>query len=128
MASVDCRATILSMVKGRGTRQAGGPRRTQRVWRRIRLREWREYRGLSVERLAEKAGVSPGLVSQIENRLSAGSPDSLEKLAKALDCEVGELLDIAPSKGGSMFRVWVSDEDRPRIEAIAKALGRVKPQ
>jgi transcriptional regulator with XRE-family HTH domain len=115
------------MVKGDRRGPLGGKGRgTQRVWRQIHLRAWRTHRGLSVEALAERAGVSPGLISQIENGHSAGSPDSLEKLAKALNCEVGELLDIAPSNGGSMFRVWIADDDRPRIEAVARALSRIK--
>jgi transcriptional regulator with XRE-family HTH domain len=59
-------------------------RQAKKVWSRLFLREWREYRGLSLEKLAEEADVSPALVSLIENRKSAGSPDSFKKLAKAL--------------------------------------------
>lgn len=83
-------------------------------------------RGLSVEALAARAGVSPGLISQIENRLSAGSPDSLEKLATVLDCEVGELLDVKPRPGGRMVRAWVDDESHSQVEAVIKALAGLK--
>jgi transcriptional regulator with XRE-family HTH domain len=95
---------------------------TERVWSRIFLKEWRLHRRLSVERLAEKADVSPALISLIENGKSGGSPESLEKLAAALGIEVGELLDIKPSKGGSVLRVWVRDEDRERVRRIIQAL------
>lgn len=115
------------MAKGLKRGPLGGrPRGTKRVWRRIYLREWRDYRGLSQEALAAKAGVSNGLISQIEAGTSGGSPESLEKLAKALNCEPGELLDIKPEAGGRVFRTWVNEADLPRIEAVAKALSQIK--
>lgn len=97
-------------------------RQIKRVWRKIYLKEWREYRHLTVERLAALAGVSPGLISQIENRISAGSPDTLERLAKALGISVGELLDVKPETGGFMMRAWVRDRDRRRVEDVIAAL------
>lgn len=122
---------LLSMVKAPSRRRVplrSGPRgATRKVWRKIYLREWREFRGFSVEGLAERAGVSPGLISQIENRKSAGSPDSLEKLAKVLDCDPGELLDIKPEAGGSIVRLWVHDDDRAQLERVVNALSKVKP-
>lgn len=98
---------------------------SQKNWRRIFLREWRKYRQLTVEQLANDAGVSPGLISLIERRKSGGSPDSLEKLARALRCETGELLDIKPVNGGILFRAWINEQDRPQIEAIVKALSEL---
>jgi transcriptional regulator with XRE-family HTH domain len=88
------------------------------------LREWREHRGLSTEKLAAKAHVSPGLISQIENRRSAGSPDSLEKLAKALNIDVGELLDVKPEQGGSIMRIFVADKDRDTARRLLDALSK----
>lgn len=125
MASVDRPSKILNMAKGIKGRQIQRGS-TQKVWRQIFLREWRDKRGLSIEGLAEKAGVSPALISLIENGKSAGSPESLEKLAKALDCEIGELLDIEPQEKGSLLRIWVSDGDRPRIKAMADAFSKIK--
>jgi len=61
----------------------------------------------------------------IENQKSAGSPETLEKLAKALKIEVGELLDIKPEPNGRIFRVWVHDKDLPRIQAVAEAISKV---
>lgn len=96
----------------------------QKVWRRIHLRDWREYRGLSTEALAEKAGVSAGLISIIENRKSAGSPESLEKLAKALQVTVGELIDVKPDpdRRGAVMRFWVSDADREHVQRLVTAI------
>lgn len=121
MAVVDGVALPLSVVKARRSNFAArGP--TQKPWRRIYLREWRLFRGHSIEGLAELAGVSPAQISLIENRKSAGSPESLEKLANVLRCEVGELLDIKPVDGGAIVRAWVPDEDRARIEAVIAAM------
>lgn len=97
-----------------------------KVWKRIHLKEWREHRGLSTEKLAEESGVSPGLISQIENRRSAGSADSLEKLAKALKIQVGELLDVKPEKNGAMLRVFVADNERELVQRFLDALKRDK--
>lgn len=113
------------MAKGQRRNPVRQP--TRRVWRRIYLEAWRNHRGLSIEGLAEKSGVSPALISLIENAKSGGSPETLEKLARALDCEVGELLDVKPEGEGSIFRAWVRDEDRSRIEAMIAAISKVKP-
>ncbi len=113
---------LLSMVNATAKAPRGG---AQKVWDVIHLRAWRLYRGLTVEGLAAKAGVSPATISLIENYESAGSPRSLEKLAKALKCTVGQLFDVEPKAGGSVISLWVNDADRPRIEAMAEALSKL---
>lgn len=49
-----------------------------------RVKVWREHRGLTVRALAEQAGVSASLVSEIETRKKEGSIATLKALAKAL--------------------------------------------
>jgi transcriptional regulator with XRE-family HTH domain len=75
-----------------------------------------------MEKLADLADVSPAIISLIENHKSAGSPESLEKLAKALKIEVGELFDVKPEKGGSVMRIFVADEDRDTARRLIEAL------
>lgn len=48
------------------------------------LKTWRIKRGLTVAALAEKAGLSAGTVSGIENGTQSFSDDSLTRLARAL--------------------------------------------
>jgi transcriptional regulator with XRE-family HTH domain len=65
------------------------------------LRLLRTARGLSQERLAVDAGVARGWVSQLERQKGNTSLDLLDRLAKALDVPVAELLaahdpDAAP--------------------------------
>lgn len=57
------------------------------------VRDARKRLGLSVHALSEKAGVSFGLVSQLERGLGNPSLQSLQRLAGALGIPVGQLLD-----------------------------------
>ncbi|PJE80683.1 hypothetical protein CI610_00344 [invertebrate metagenome] len=55
------------------------------------VRVWREYRCLSQKALADKSGVTPSLLNQIENRKKQGSLDTLKKLAGALGVDLDDL-------------------------------------
>jgi transcriptional regulator with XRE-family HTH domain len=56
-----------------------------------RIRDARQQRGLSVGALAEQAGVSKSLVSQIERGVAAPSLDTVRRLASALEVPVFSL-------------------------------------
>jgi DNA-binding XRE family transcriptional regulator len=56
-----------------------------------RIRLWREHRGLSVEALAEAAGVSRSRISQLENDMGDPSLSLLKRLGEALRCDIGDL-------------------------------------
>jgi ribosome-binding protein aMBF1 (putative translation factor) len=56
-----------------------------------KVRVWRDYRGLSARDLAEKAGISPSYLSQIEKGDRAGRFDTLKKIADALKIGVDDL-------------------------------------
>ncbi|KJR44970.1 Transcriptional regulator, XRE family [Desulfosporosinus sp. I2] len=62
-----------------------------------RLRSIREAQGLTVTALADKAGVSPGLISQIENDLTTPSFETLEAIAGAI--------------GIALSYIWIEKED-----------------
>ena len=55
------------------------------------LRVWREYRGLTVKQLAEKAGVSAPFVSQIETGQRDGSIETMRKIADVLKLSLDDL-------------------------------------
>ena len=57
------------------------------------VREARRRLGLSVQALSDKAGVSFGLVSQLERGMGNPSLQSIQRLAAALGVPVGQLLD-----------------------------------
>ena len=71
-----------------------------------RLRAARTARGLSLRALAEKLGVSPSLISQVERGRARPSVNTLYAMARALDVSLDELLfvDARPSPLGDAPR------------------------
>lgn len=67
-------------------------KRKQKTWRRTFIKEWREYRNLTQERLAERIDRSPGLISKIENQQGPYTQQTLEAIAGALGCQPVDLL------------------------------------
>jgi transcriptional regulator with XRE-family HTH domain len=57
-----------------------------------KLRELRRRRVLTLEELAEKAGVGRNTVWRLEHGLMGAQPRTIRKLAKALDVEPEELV------------------------------------
>jgi len=57
-----------------------------------RLKVWREYRKLTLAKLAKACGVSIPAISQIENDKRTPSVDLLVKLSKALCCDMEDLI------------------------------------
>jgi len=57
-----------------------------------RLKVWREYRKLTLDKLAKACGVSIPAISQIENDKRTPSVDLLLKLSNALCCEMEDLI------------------------------------
>lgn len=55
------------------------------------LRVWREYRGLTLQALAESCGVSRQMLSMIEHGRTAPSVSLLSRLSSALRCDMGDL-------------------------------------
>jgi len=53
---------------------------------------WREYRGLSVKELAEKAEISQPYLSQIEGRQREGSVSTMKALAEVLSLNLDDLV------------------------------------
>jgi DNA-binding Xre family transcriptional regulator len=57
----------------------------------VPLRVWREHRQLSARALADRAGLSPAYLSQIETGKKPGSFDAMGRLARALDVDMEDL-------------------------------------
>jgi len=56
------------------------------------LKVWREYRGLTQEKLAKEAGVSQGQIALIESREREGTISVLKGLANALNVDLDDLV------------------------------------
>jgi DNA-binding Xre family transcriptional regulator len=116
-------ADTFSMAKRvRNTPRSVQPRFKQR--RRILLKEWREYRDLTQEQLAERVGWSVGNVSQLERGLQGYSQEGLEALAEALQCDPGQLLTVDPSKDDAIWSIWEKAKpgERQMIIELAKTV------
>lgn len=86
----------------------------------LRLRAIRKAAALSISDLGNKAGVSNGMISQIERGLTNPSLKTLERLHVALDVPLSALLESATSAADGPDRGIVRRvEDRPAL-AIGK--------
>ena len=56
------------------------------------VKAYREHRGLTQKDLAEKVGLNPVYISQIETGKRIGSTKTLGKIAKALDVDLDDLV------------------------------------
>ncbi len=79
------------------------------------LREVRRDRGLSQSALGQRIGVSQGRIASIEGGTSIRRANA-EKLAKALLCDVGDLM--RPDEPVIMLRL--SDVSPEMLQAISK--------
>ena len=91
------------------------------------VREWRQYRKLTLEQLAERVGVTHGALSQLERGLTNYTQPMLEKLAFALLCEPADLIMRDPNSDTWSILDEVRglpDADVHRIAAIIQAMRR----
>jgi DNA-binding XRE family transcriptional regulator len=58
-----------------------------------KVKVWREYRGLTLRALAEKAQIAPAYLSEIETGKKPGSVKAMAALARALDVQIEALID-----------------------------------
>jgi transcriptional regulator with XRE-family HTH domain len=83
------------------------------------IKEWREARGLNQVQLAQLAGLTKSLISQIERGSTRYSQKSLEALAKALRVEPWVLLGVPPQYFGHLEKNGVSEEEVRQMERAA---------
>ena len=86
------------------------------------LKEKRRKKGLTQEKLAEKAGMSLQYLAMLELAHKFPSGEMLERLANALDIETYELLAIAPSANNELelLRNDIIYEVKTLNESLAK--------
>ena len=85
------------------------------LWLGREMRMLRKSRGLSLEELAARAGVSPGLISQIERGLTSPSIRSLRSLAKSLDVPVSWFFQPSEPENAEESAVIVRAANRRRL-------------
>lgn len=89
------------------------------------LRQWRKYRDLTQEELAERVGMTAPTISQLENNKQGFTGDSLAKIAAALGCSPAALLAYDPKDPESLWPIFEAADrlkgaNRQKIRAILK--------
>lgn len=90
----------------------------------IYIKEWRRYRGMTVEALAQRIGVSHASLSRIESGRQPYKQGYLESIGAALDCTPWDLLMRDPSGPESIFDIYRSlgEAQKRQLVEIAKTL------
>ena len=95
------------------------------------IRAWREHRGLSLRRLAERMEAEPGeqLIShaslgRIETFEQPYNQEVLEALATALNCTVTDLLSVDPTKEGEVVDLMaqLKEADADKLDLATRLL------
>jgi transcriptional regulator with XRE-family HTH domain len=91
------------------------------------LRAWREFRGMTQSRLAEKVNTTGAVISLLESGQRGLNDKWLRRLAPVLGTTPGHLLEFAPEDVDSdILEVWngISENDRPQVLQIMKTFSR----
>lgn len=71
----------------------------------LRIKELCKERGVTLVALAEKIGISRTSLTLISNAQQKPSLETIEKIAKALECDVIDLFDQKPDSGSFIAMV-----------------------
>ncbi len=82
------------------------------------IRDWRKWRDLTLERLADRVGVSTGALSQLERGEVGYTQPMLEALAEALNCEPADLLTYSPQAVKELRSIWAAIPEENREQAM----------
>jgi transcriptional regulator with XRE-family HTH domain len=88
------------------------------------MRAWREARGISLDEMTRRIGLSKPSLSRIENGKTPYYQDVLEAYAEVLDCTPGDLLTRKPTDPEELWAVWdtLREEAKPVGIRLLKAL------
>lgn len=91
------------------------------------LRQWREFRKMTLRDLAKEVGTSPSTISDLENYKLQLSPKWLRRFSPVLDVQEGHLIDHDPeSLDTDIIDIWtrIAKDDRPTALRMLEGLAR----
>lgn len=90
------------------------------------IKEWRKFRGLNQEQLAERIGITKSYMSKIESGKRRYDQFFLEAAATALSTSVPDLIMRDPSDPEGIWSVWdqLEPQQRRQVVEMAKVLRR----
>lgn len=93
-------------------------------FRKTYIRQWRQHRGLTLEQLAERLGMTPSHLSMLERGQRGYTQETLEAVAEALQTDVASILMRDPSDPDAIWSVWdqAKPGERRMIVDIAKTI------
>ena len=92
--------------------------------RKTYIRAWRKHRGLTLESLAERIGVTAGNLSQLERGDVKYTQPMLEALADMLNCNPADLIMRDPSQTDAIWSIWdrAKQSQREQIVELAQVV------
>jgi transcriptional regulator with XRE-family HTH domain len=86
------------------------------------IREWRKHRGLTLEQLAERIGMTHQNLGKIERGKVPYNQVLLELLADVLRCEPVDLIIRDPSAPEAIWSIWeqLEPQARRQVSEIAQ--------
>ena len=83
------------------------------------IKEWRKYRGLTQEQLAERIGIARSYLTKIERGTRRYDQPFLEAAAEALRCEPGDIITRDPTEPEGIWSIWDTLNPLQRQQAVA---------
>lgn len=95
-------------------------------FRRTFIRQWREYRGLTLVQLGERIDMSEAMLSMLERGQRGYAQETLERIAEALNTDPASLLMRDPTAAEAIWSIWdnASPAEREQIVELAKVVRR----
>jgi transcriptional regulator with XRE-family HTH domain len=105
----------------RNTRKSVTPRPKQRLFGPHFLRQWREYKGMTLEAAGEAVGLSHAQLGRIERRLQKYNQALLEALAELYGTDPASLIIRDPTQPNAMWSLWdqAKEGQKQEIEQYA---------
>lgn len=88
------------------------------------IKEWREFRGISQETLADEIGMTAASISRVESNKQPYSQRLLEAIGQVLHASPADLLGHDPRQADPLRQLLsdATDEQIRQIAAVAEAL------
>jgi len=88
------------------------------------IREWRKFRALTQERLAERMGIARSYISHVEKGNRRYDQVFLEAAAQALNCAPADLIMRDPTDPEAIWSMWeqIDPAQRPIAAKMLQAL------
>lgn len=91
------------------------------------IKEWRLYRGLTQQQMADRVGIDKSYLSKIENGKKRYDQPFLEAASEVLGCSPADLIQRDPAGSEAIWDLWdkMQPVQQAQLVEIAKTLRKV---